>query len=55
MALFDTKKNGVASAKSWALALTDDEDRDMHCSGSPRICSLGVNDVKLPYDTYFVI
>jgi tetratricopeptide (TPR) repeat protein len=47
--LLQTKKNGSASAKPWALALTDAEDRAYALLGIAQAL-LGIDDVKLPYN-----
>jgi hypothetical protein len=49
IALLQTKKNGAASVKSWALALADAEDRAYALLGIAQAL-LGVDDVKLPYN-----
>jgi tetratricopeptide (TPR) repeat protein len=48
IALLQTKKNGVASAQPWALALADTEDRAYALLGIAQAL-LEINDVMLPY------
>lgn len=48
IAVLDTKKNGVASAKLWALALADSEDRAYALLGVAQSL-LEIDDIKLPY------
>ena len=53
IAILDSRKNGVAAVKPWALALTDDEDRAYALLGiAQNLLELG--DVKLPYGTISV-
>jgi hypothetical protein len=48
IAVLDTKKNGIASSKPWALALADSEDRAYALLGIAQSL-LEMDDIKLPY------
>jgi hypothetical protein len=48
IAVLQTKKSGVASARSWALALKDNKDRAYALLGIAQAL-LGIGDVKLSY------
>ena len=53
IALLQTKKDGAASAKQWASALADSEDRAYSLLGIAQGL-LGIGDATLPYPTLWI-